>query len=121
MSTTAPATILPFAGAQIWIDREWQHEPAQAGGVSIEHEDVIVYGWRANGQPLTAADALTTLGEDDTRDHDRLVAALTAAYPGATIDTPGPWFDPRDQDPIVRVALAHTRGGSTALSSRPDE
>ncbi len=106
MLTTAIAAALPFAGAQIWIDREWHHGPSPDGGVSIHHEEVIVYGWRANGRPVTASDALMPLREDDTRDHDQLVAALAAAYPGTAIGTPGPWFDARDHDPILRVSLA---------------
>jgi hypothetical protein len=109
MLTTTTVAALPFAGAQIWIDREWRHGPSWGGGVWIEQEEVIVYGWHANGRPVTVRDALAPLGEDDTRDHDRLVAALEAAYPGAAVGTPGPWFDPRDQDPILQVSLAPTR------------
>jgi hypothetical protein len=111
MLTTSTVAALPFAGAQIWIDREWRHDPNQPSGVSIEHEEVLVYGWRANGRPVTLDDALAPLGEDDTRDHDRLVARLVTAYPGALVGTPGPWFDPRHQDPILRVSLTHTRRG----------
>ena len=111
-AVAATVAALPFAGAQIWIDREWHHGPSW-NGVWIEQEEVIVYGWRANGRPVTARDALAPLREDDTRDHDRLVAALAGAYPGTAIGTPGPWFDPRDHDAILQVSLARARHGPT--------